>query len=188
MGYYDHHPLVVLDQPVCLTGFLGSQVDRAGSLLAARMGLPCAQLDRLVEHAAGMSLARLWVEKGRDEAARLEGEQLARALRERPCGVLVLGASTLLDPENRRRVREGGRLVYAARPLEALYASIQTAREESPAVFPEFVLTGPQDEQTLVPLLAERESGYREAEIQIEAGGLTPNGLASAIRTRLGWD
>ncbi|RMH21633.1 MAG: hypothetical protein D6696_05370 [Acidobacteria bacterium] len=68
-------------------------------------------LDRKVEHRAGKSVWELVIEDGAERYRRLEGEQLVRALRDRPFGILTLGDGALIDPAGRRRVLEESTLV-----------------------------------------------------------------------------
>ncbi|MDD9935042.1 MAG: hypothetical protein OXT09_15630 [Myxococcales bacterium] len=77
-GYYDPHPRYLLERPLCVIGFMGAGAARTARALASRAGLPFQDLDRIVEHVAGMSRARLMVSRGPERLRDTEREQLER--------------------------------------------------------------------------------------------------------------
>ena len=54
MGYYDHYPQVEISKPICLIGFMGSEVHSVAYFISSMTGLPYVELDKLVEHEVGM--------------------------------------------------------------------------------------------------------------------------------------
>ena len=100
-GYYDYGPLVDLRKPVALAGYLTEETRVVGYRLAALLGLPSIDLDRRIEHQSGRSVWSLVWDESEARYRQLERQELRRAVRERPCGILSLGDGTLMDEENR---------------------------------------------------------------------------------------
>lgn len=129
-GYYDPHPLLTLDRHVALAGLVTADTRRIGHQLASLTALPLIDLERRMEHEAGQSVWELVFQEGGREFRELERRCLARALLERPCGVLVLGDGTLLDESSRRSVAAATRLVALERDLPNCYWRLQTLQRE----------------------------------------------------------
>lgn len=181
MSYYDPFPVVHLDRPLSLVGFIGAETNMVGRLLSSVTGLPFATLSALVAHAAGRSAADLRRAQGEAALRALEGPTLARALADRPAGVLVLDDATLLDRGNLRRVQQESTLVYVHRPFEALARRIRSDRRDHAS------LDGVRDEADLRALLRARAPGYAAAALRIDGGDRAPLDIAREIAGRLGW-
>ena len=50
MGYYDPYPTHQLEKPLCLVGFMGSEIHMVGYFLSSMTGLPFIELDKWIEH------------------------------------------------------------------------------------------------------------------------------------------
>lgn len=185
MDYYDPHPTLSLSQPLVLVGFMGSGAAAVGRALSARTGLGLTLLDRHVENAAGMGRGQLILERGIDALREIESTALARALAERPCGILVLGDGALLRPENQERVRDQAHVVYIERPLAVAFENVVALRQRSAAAIPEFMLGPPRTPADLAPYLEEREAGYRGAHSVLAARDLHPNRIADGLLAEL---
>ncbi len=88
--YYDPSPRITVSRPIVIGGQLGCGARLIGRALCARTGLAFADVDRLIEHEAGASLARLAGEKGIVRIGTLASETLERVVGQRPWGVIVL--------------------------------------------------------------------------------------------------
>ena len=64
---------------VLLSGFMGAGKTTVGGLLAARLGVPFRDLDRMVEERSGLSVRELFESAGEEEFRRLERSALAEA-------------------------------------------------------------------------------------------------------------
>lgn len=129
--YYEPHARVRLDRPIVLAGALGADVAMIGHDLVARSGLPFAAVDRLLEHEAGRALALLAVELGVAGLVRRVDAVLARAVRERPAGVIVLDEAWP-SAESLALLRTQAHLVAIQRPLDFLERR-RAGRPRSPA-------------------------------------------------------
>lgn len=185
-GYYDYGPRAILERPLGLVGFMGSAVTTIGHAMACKLGLPLLQVDRHVEHRAGMGLAALQLRRGEAERRRLEYEALAKAARERPAGVVVLGDGALLSPESQALATEQLQLVYVRRSLPVLHGAVVKELSTSPERYPEFALSGaPQRSESLRPLLDMREPGYLVADHVFDAERLHPQRVCDALVSHL---
>lgn len=181
MSYYDPYPVVHVDRPVTLIGFIGAETEMVGRLLCSVTGLRFAVLDSLVAHAVGTTRADFLRARGEQRLAAIEAEALARALDDRPAGILVLGHGTLLERRNLHRVRRSSRLIYVHRPLEALVPRITAGHKDHPE------LDDVRDEPDLRALLRARAPGYAAADLRIDGEDRAPLAIAREIARRLDW-
>lgn len=179
--YYDPTALVELGRPVALLGWLSTVTRQVGHRIASLAGLPLADLDRLIEHEAGCTIARLFAEQGEPAYRRLEQERLDAALRSRPAGILVLGDGTLLDDANLSRVREGASLVALDLDLPGLFWQIRklSADPAGPSWHP--VWQTPERLDDLRPFYERRRRVFEQAEIRVDVRGLGPGGVARRV-------
>lgn len=89
-GYYDPFPTMVLSRPLLIGGHLGSGTRLIGRSLCARTGLPFVDIDRKIEHEAGLSLAQIAAADGRRRIESWAESMLDRFARQRPWSVIVL--------------------------------------------------------------------------------------------------
>ena len=187
MGYYDPYPLVYLDRPLCLIGFMGSDVHSVAYFLSTLSGVPFVELDKLVEHDVGMSLAQLYLEEGEERWRRLESKYFARALKMKPARIICLGDGALLNEESALLCERHADLVYLRRPQQTLYERVIQRRKESPQRFPLWVRQPPETIHELLPLLAEREPSYERADLLVDAGEMGGLETAQRLARRLNW-
>jgi len=93
--YYDPYPRLSLERPVLIAGQLGCGAASMGRLVSARTGLAFCEIDRLIEHEAGCSLAKLANEQGGGRIERLAETTLDRVSRQTPFGLIVLDRAWL---------------------------------------------------------------------------------------------
>ena len=108
-----------------LVGFMGAGKTSVGRALAARLGLPFADLDEEIVEAAGRPIPAIFADSG--EAAFRELEtNVARAVLSRPCSeVIASGGGFPTFATNRALVRETNTLVVAIEaPFETLWTRI----------------------------------------------------------------
>jgi len=123
--YYDPHPRVTIDKPIVLAGQIGSGAPAIGRGVAARTGLRFSEIDRMVEHGAGCSLAALAASEGIAIVEERADGALRRVVARPPFGLIVLehawpaGCGDVL--------REHAHLVNIDRPLEYLSARAESA-------------------------------------------------------------
>ena len=177
-NYYEHGPLVLLQRPVVLIGFLGVDQHGLGRDLAALSGLPLVEVDRWIEHEAGQSLVSLVQTQGIEALRQLEDRFLAQALTSRPPGIVVLGDGALIKEANLRQVLDNATLVYLKLSLASTYWKL---RHQAVGAHP-LLLQPPESTGELRPLLAERQGGFDQAHVTLDMDAMT---LEVALRLLL---
>jgi shikimate kinase len=179
--YYDYHPLLTLEQPLILAGFVGGPQRQVAYGLSARLGLPFVDLDRWIEHDAGRSLWEILAEGGEGQLREIEGAALDRALRARPAGILALGATALLSASNLNAVLEGATLVALKIDLPNLYWLLrgrETEGEGHRHPFVPFPLTSIED---LRPVYDTLKVPLQQAHHTVDTAGRHPTRLTERL-------
>ncbi len=165
-------------RPIALIGLMGAGKSAVARLLGERLGASMADLDAMVEAAEGRAVAEIFARAGEEHFRRRESELLTEVLR---TGVRVLacGGGIVLDPENRRALREHCRVVWLeVSPAEA-------ARRVSAAGAPAAerpLLAGDGPCERLAALLAARTPLYEEtAHLRVDTDGLAPADVVARI-------
>jgi shikimate kinase len=96
---------------IVLIGFMGAGKTTVGQLLAARLGLPFADADAVIEDRAGTPVPDIFAERGEPAFRALEHETIA-ALLTGPRAVLALGGGAVEHEQTRRLLRAAEEVVY----------------------------------------------------------------------------
>ena len=180
-SYYEHGPLVLLQRPLVLIGFLGVDQHGLGRDLAALSGLPLIEVDRWIEHAAGQSLVALVQTQGIEALRQLEDRFLAQALTTRPSGIVVLGDGALIKRGNLQQVLDKATLVYLKLSLASTYWKL---RHQAVRPHP-LLLQPPESTAELRPLLAERQGGFDQAHVTLDMDEMTPEAALRHLLDKL---
>ena len=87
---------------IVLVGFMGAGKTTVGRLLAAKLALPFADSDHVLEDQAGLPVRRYFAEYGEPAFRQLEHEVIAGLLTASADGVLALGGGAAAHPGPRR--------------------------------------------------------------------------------------
>lgn len=185
MSYYDPYPQDMLEQAICLIGFMGCEIHSIAYFLSSLTGYPFVEVDKLVEHEKGMSLAQLYLEQGEKVWRKSESEQLKNALSLRPARIICLGDGALLNKDNQKLCLEQSKLVYLRRPHQSLLKRVQQGRKENIQRFPFWIKREPKNLDELLPLLNLREPSYEIAHTLIDIGELSALASAQHVIKRL---
>jgi shikimate kinase len=136
---------------------MGSGKSAVAFATAALTGRAAVDLDRVIEHAAGRSIARIWEAEGEVGFRRLE----LAALRAQLAGsvVVALGGGALTQDEAWDLVKEGSCSVWLDAPLELLW---QRAGKD-----PSRPLA--QDQEAFEALFESRRARYSECDHRLDA-------------------
>jgi shikimate kinase len=122
---------------IVLTGFMGAGKTTVGRRLADQLGWEFVDLDTLIEQRTGLTVPRIFAEKGEAAFRRLESIALAVALGRKQI-VLALGGGTPELLTNRLLLEQtpGTLTIYLHAPLEVLTARClaQTGAAERPVL------------------------------------------------------
>ena len=104
---------------IVLCGMPGAGKSAAGREIALRLGRPFISTDDLVTEMTGRTPEKWILEEG-ETAFRDAEEEAVRLAVLTPGAVIALGGGTVLREDNRRRIRQIGRVYRLDRPLEVL--------------------------------------------------------------------
>ncbi len=88
---------------IVLVGFMGAGKTTVGNLLAARLELPFADSDRVIEHRAGRPITQIFAEDGEPGFRALEHQVIGELL-DGPEMVLALGGGAAEHPQTRDKL------------------------------------------------------------------------------------
>jgi shikimate kinase len=106
-----------------LLGFMGSGKTLVGALVAERSSAPLFDVDNMVEHEAGMSIADIFATAGEPAFRELETKVLPRALQ--PGAVVALGGGIVMNEESWALISERAVTVYLEVPFEKVWGRIR---------------------------------------------------------------
>jgi shikimate kinase len=144
-----------------LVGMMGAGKTTIGRRLAPRLGLRFHDVDEEIQRAAGMSVADLFAAHGEESFRTGEAQVIARLL-QGPPHVMATGGGAILNPETRRRIREGAISVWIKADVDTLLKRA-TRRDTRP------LLRGADPRATLERLLEARAPLYAEADIILDS-------------------
>ena len=101
---------------------MGSGKTLVGALVAERAHAKFFDLDHLVEHEAGMSIAEIFATHSEEAFRAFEKETLPGLLR--PGAVVALGGGVVMDDDNWRLISESATTVYLEVPFETIWQRI----------------------------------------------------------------
>jgi shikimate kinase len=101
-----------LGDHVVLVGMMGTGKTTVGRLVAERLGRPFVDSDEQVEVRTGRTVREIFESDGEAAFRREESEALAEALEAGEPAVVAAAGGVVLDPENRRRLRDAGLVVW----------------------------------------------------------------------------
>lgn len=159
---------------VFLVGFMGAGKSTVASLVAGRTGLPSVDLDRLIEQAAGTTIAEIFSAMGEERFRQMETDALARVAAGPPA-IVACGGGVVVRPENRRLLRESGFVVYLQ-----VSAGEALARVGDTGTRP--LLSGPSGVTAATALLSAREGLYASvSDVVINTCGRSADTIAEEV-------
>jgi shikimate kinase len=164
---------------VLLVGMMGAGKSTVGRALARRLGWRHLDSDEQVELRTGRTVPEIFASQGEAAFRREESLALAQGLASGPGVVISVAGGAVLDPENRRRLADGGTVVWLRAGVDTLAARVGGG-EGRP-------LLGDDPGTALVHLYQQRRPLYEElADVVVDVDGLTPQESVEQILERLG--
>ena len=179
--YYDYHPPRIPEIPIALVGFFGSGHLNVGRSMAARTALPYIELDRHIEHDAGMNVVQLIHEEGENRYREIEFTRLQAGLRSKPAGIITLGEGSIQSPRNLALVLKQSVLVHIHRDPEELNRRLQEQQQLNPTTAYPWLTPGNYDSLDLTQLHNEHLDHYEQATLRFDATGRSSDSIAGEI-------
>jgi shikimate kinase len=170
--YYEVGPVLHLPRPVVVASPLTELTRKVAHRTSALLGVTFQDVDRRVEHEAGKHVAALVEDDCEGAYRRIEAACLARAVRERPAGIVALSDGGLILEESRELVASQTDLVVLHLDLPNLFWRIQhlTLQQRAASWSPEFVQL-PRRPDDLRPFYSQRRKTMAGAVQRIDANG-----------------
>src|SRR5215212_5572942 len=100
------------ERHIVLIGMMGAGKTTVGSRLARALDRPFIDSDVQVERRTARSVREIFETDGEAAYRALEAEALAEALASEEPAVIAAAGGTILDPNNRRRMKDFGTVVF----------------------------------------------------------------------------
>ena len=160
---------------IALIGFTGAGKSTLGARLQGELGIPCYDVDEMIEERQQMKIADIFAAYGEAFFRRLEAETI-RSCAGRPAGVVVTGGGAVLNPETRRWLSENCLVVHVHAPLDVIVERLSAMRDRP--------LLGTADrEKALRDMYEARRGVYDFAAIKVDGA----DGLGSASLIAAAW-
>ena len=116
----------VLTPKLWLIGMMSSGKTKMGRMLSHRSGFPFLDVDDEIVERSGMTIPRIFAERGEPAFRAMESEEVARISRSDERLVAATGGGVILNGESRCLMRESGLVVWLNPPLSSLIAKGKT--------------------------------------------------------------
>ena len=112
------------ERHLVLVGLMGAGKTTVGRRCAKKLERPFVDLDDLIMTHAAMSIEDIWRERGEERFREVEREVVVDVCASPVPLVIACGGGTVVDAENRRRLREVGTVVWLRAPTAVLAARV----------------------------------------------------------------
>jgi shikimate kinase len=166
----------VSERHLVLVGMMGVGKSTVGRRCAKRLGRVFVDTDELVAATAGAPVTEVFARDGEAAFRAFERTAVADACAAPVAAVIAVGGGAVLDPDNRRRLRDAGLVVWLQAPVEQLAARVGDARTRP-------LLAG-DPKGALQRLDGLRRGAYEAtAHATIDTAGLTVGAVVDAVLT-----
>jgi shikimate kinase len=166
-----------------LVGFSCSGKTTLGRNVARRLRLSFVDTDRLIEEMTGRTIPDIFRDDGEAAFRDVEREAIDRILEQRN-QVVSTGGGAFVDPDNRRRLRDGNLVIHLQVRPETVVDRLRNSRSGRPRP----LLDSPDPLNRVVQLMADRKEAYSAAHVTIGVDDRTRYELVGELRRRwLAW-
>lgn len=166
-----------------LVGFSCSGKTTLGRNVARRLRLTFVDTDRFIEDMTGRSIPDIFREDGEAAFRELEREAIDQLMQRRD-QVVSTGGGAFVDPENRRRLRDGNLVIHLQVRPETVVDRLRNSRSGRPRP----LLESADPLKRVVQLMADRKEAYAAAHVTIGVDDRSRYELVGELRRRwLAW-
>lgn len=108
-----------------LIGYMGSGKTSVGQTLARMLNTVFLDTDQLIEEQEGCSIREIFEKKGEEEFRNMETACLEGLIKAQASGVISVGGGTPLREENRRLMKQLGRVCYLKAEPDTIFERIK---------------------------------------------------------------
>lgn len=164
---------------IFLIGFMGSGKTTLGKLLADELKTSFIDLDERIEQDQGMSVSRIFGEKGEDFFRELEASVLRKIVSGETDFVLACGGGTPCFHQNMAYMNGQGITVWLDTPREILAERLLSAPDQRPLISG---LSGEQLISFISERLEQRAQWYGQARLVIDSSNFTIKEISRKLK------
>ncbi len=157
---------------IILTGFMATGKSTVGCKLAARLGYTFVDTDLVIEQEEGLSIARLFAEKGERYFRERERQVIDQVCAQHHL-VIATGGGAIVDATNAARMRASGAVICLTATPEVILSRLQGNAERP-------LLAGGNPLEKICALLAARAEAYAKADLTIDTSQLSADAVVEA--------
>jgi shikimate kinase len=165
---------------IYLIGFSGTGKSTVAALVAARLGWPAYDLDRLIAERSGLDIPAIFAREGEDGFRERETAALRSVAGLRPA-VVATGGGAVLRPENRELMAASGWLVALEGRPETLLARLERQRSQDAPDAVRPLLDADDRLARLRALKQRRQPLYALADWTVHTDRLAPAQVAAEV-------
>ncbi|HLC15131.1 MAG TPA: 3-dehydroquinate synthase [Thermodesulfovibrionia bacterium] len=163
---------------IVLTGFMATGKTSTGKALSRRLGYPFIDTDELIVEREGMSITRIFQEKGEPYFREVE-RTVIREISQKDRIVIAPGGGAIKDKRNVEMLRNRGVLVGLTAEPEVILKRVQAEEGVRP------LLNVPDPLSEIKRILQERAPFYMQADLIVETNHQSPEEAAEWIIEQL---
>ncbi len=167
-----------MDHNIFLIGFMGAGKSTAAKELKERLDMRYAEMDQLIAEEQGMSIPEIFEKYGEGYFRDLESRMLQDLQKEK--GIIVsCGGGIVVREENKKYMKESGRVVLLTATPETVYARVKDSTERP-------ILNQNMSVEYIAALQEKRRALYAAAaDIVVATDGKSPAEIGEEIIEKL---
>ena len=151
---------------IALLGLRGSGKTAVGRRLARRLRMRFVELDKNIEHRAGMRLPEIFTIHGEEFYRRLERDTLTDLLNARQSMILAVGGGIVTQPDTYAMLLRQTTTVWLKAKADDCWARVMRQGDRRPIELP-------QAREALRQLVARREPLYARSSVTVDTSGVS---------------
>ena len=164
---------------VVLIGFMGTGKSSCGRAIAQQLGYRLGDLDKEIETKYKMPIPTMFKVHGEDWFRQKEKEMVAYWARQKNV-VISTGGGTVKNPENTACLRKNGKIICLQADIDTLVE--RTSRQgRRPVLDARAAQLGGNRKAAIASLLEERQEMYKNADLYVDTGRLSPLQVAARV-------